>query len=83
MKKITALAALTLAALALGTPAHAEDNGGLGGTGTRTGTTSHRNSLSDNVCKEALAVVPFALPWTGDAMTEACNNQEHLDNASD
>jgi hypothetical protein len=73
MKRITALTALTLTGLALAAPAHA-DNGGH----ARGGITVNNRSLSTaNLCERALALVPVAAPWTGNAVDDACNDRPH------
>ncbi|WP_151484804.1 hypothetical protein [Streptomyces albicerus] len=74
MKKTSALAALTLAGLALATPAHADNDSNAG---RATNLTTHRNALATNLCKEALALVPVAAPWTGQEVDDACNNRDH------
>ncbi|MDC0765483.1 hypothetical protein [Streptomyces sp. HD] len=71
MKKISALAALTMAALALAAPAHA-DNGDRG----RINIAGYTEA---SLCREALAIVPFALPLTGPAVDDACYDRDHLD----
>ncbi|MER5937876.1 hypothetical protein EAO75_36810 [Streptomyces sp. uw30] len=70
MKKISALAAFTMAALLLAGPAHADDGdrgriniAGYSGTG---------------LCKKALSIVPWALPLTGPAVDDACSNRDHV-----
>lgn len=78
MKKICALAALTLAGLALATPAHADnDNDNDNNFGRGTNATTHRNPLATNLCKKALALVPVAAPWTGNEVDDACSNRDH------
>ncbi|KUO01918.1 hypothetical protein [Streptomyces caeruleatus] len=69
MKKISALAALTLAALVIAAPAHADD--GDRGRVTIAGYTT------PNLCRQALALVPMAAPWTGPAVDDACYNRDH------
>ncbi|EPD67527.1 MULTISPECIES: hypothetical protein [Streptomyces] len=71
MKKIGALAALTMVGLTLATPAHADegDHGRIN-IGGRT--------LSPNaLCKEALTLVPVAAPWTAQSVDDACNDRDH------
>ncbi|MFG1671797.1 hypothetical protein [Streptomyces sp. Y7] len=75
MKKISALAALTMAALVLAAPAHADD-------GDR-GRINIAGYSSAGLCKEALALVPWALPVTGPAVTDACNDRDHADDTRD
>ncbi|ANP52410.1 hypothetical protein J2Z21_008332 [Streptomyces griseochromogenes] len=73
MKKIGALAALTMTGLALATPAHAgndSDHGHINVTG--------RNFSAANLCKQALGLVPLPAPWTDDAVDDACNNRDHI-----
>ena len=74
MKKISALAALTMAALVLATPAHA-DNGNRG----RINIAGYRGLSTAYLCQEALSLVPFAAPWTGPALYDACNDRDHND----
>ncbi|MGW3358076.1 hypothetical protein ACWDFL_22010 [Streptomyces bungoensis] len=76
MKKITALAALTLTGLALATPAHAGNGGHPGGINV-----NDRSLSTANLCERALALVPVAAPWTGDAVDDACNDREHVHQA--
>lgn len=76
MKKISALAALTMTGLALAAPAHA-DNDSTVGPGTKGAIHTHRNPLATNLCKQALALVPVAAPWTGEEVDDACNNRDH------
>ncbi|NUP25038.1 MAG: hypothetical protein HOZ81_55075 [Streptomyces sp.] len=70
MKKISALAALTMAALVLAAPAHA-DNGDRG----RINIAGYSEA---SLCREALAIVPFALPLTAPAVNDACYDREHV-----
>ncbi|MFI7414796.1 hypothetical protein ACIBU0_39790 [Streptomyces sp. NPDC049627] len=72
MKKISALAALTMAALVLATPAHA-DNGNRG----RINIAGYRGLSTAYLCREALSLVPVAAPWTGPALDDACNDRDH------
>lgn len=71
MKKIGALAALTMAGLTLATPAHADDGGhgriDIGG----------RTLSSKALCKEATALVPLAAPWTAQSVDDACSDRDH------
>ncbi|MFJ9814053.1 hypothetical protein ACIRU3_02050 [Streptomyces sp. NPDC101151] len=78
MKKTSALAALTMAGLALATPAHA-DNGGDFGRGINVA--GYRHFSTADLCKQALALVPVAAPWTGQDVDDACNNRDHTDRA--
>ncbi|MFE0252545.1 hypothetical protein [Streptomyces sp. NPDC059010] len=75
MKKISALAALTMAALVLAAPAHADgrDRGRINIAGYSTG----------DLCREALSVVPFAVPLTGPAVNDACYDRDHDDDTRD
>lgn len=75
MKKISALAAFTMAALALAGPAHADD-------GDR-GRINIAGYSSANLCRQALALVPWAAPWTGPALDDACHNRDHVDDTRD
>jgi hypothetical protein len=75
MKKISALAAFTLAALVLAGPAHADD-------GDR-GRINIAGYSSANLCRQALALVPMAAPWTGPALDDACLNRDHVDDTRD
>ncbi|GHI03988.1 hypothetical protein AQI88_08065 [Streptomyces cellostaticus] len=76
MKKISALAVLTVAGLALATPAHADNDGEFGG---HIKTASHRNGLATDLCKGALLLVPVTAPWSGESVDNACNNRDHTD----
>lgn len=69
MKKISALAALTMAALVLAAPAHADDHD--------RGRLNIAGYSSGDLCKRALALVPFAAPWTGPAVDDACYDRDH------
>ncbi|MFJ7078612.1 hypothetical protein [Streptomyces sp. NPDC098781] len=73
MKKISALAALTMAALVLAAPAHADDRGRVTIAGYST----------PGLCREALALVPWAVPLTGPSVDDACNNRDHVYYMSD
>ncbi|MFE7170525.1 MULTISPECIES: hypothetical protein [unclassified Streptomyces] len=71
MKKIGALAALTMVGLTLATPAQADDGDhGRINIGGRTLTTN-------GLCKEAMALVPVAAPWTAQSVDDACNDRDH------
>lgn len=70
MKKIHALAALTVAGLAATVPAHAEngnDHGRINVAG--------RELSSTYLCKETVGLVPLAAPWTAQAVDDACNKR--------
>ncbi|KUN05418.1 hypothetical protein AQI95_15915 [Streptomyces yokosukanensis] len=71
MKKITALATLTAAGLALAGPAHAHDgdHGRINIAG--------RTLSGNKICQQALGLVPFVVPETGQSVYDACNNAEH------
>ncbi|MDF3147175.1 MULTISPECIES: hypothetical protein [unclassified Streptomyces] len=71
MKKISALAAFTMAALVLATPAHADD-------GDR-GRINIAGYSTADLCRQALALIPAAAPWTGTAVDDACYNRDHVD----
>ncbi|MGV4984984.1 hypothetical protein ACVB8X_38930 [Streptomyces sp. NRAIS4] len=74
MKKITALAALTAAGLALAAPAHAD------GHGSRSRINIAGRTLNGNkLCEQALGLVPLAAPWTGQSVYDACNGRDHAD----
>ncbi|MFF5479964.1 hypothetical protein ACFY5C_21855 [Streptomyces sp. NPDC012935] len=75
MKKISALAALTMAALVLAAPAHADD-------GDR-GRITLAGYSSAGLCKKALALVPWAVPLTGPAVDDACSNRDHVYDSRD
>lgn len=75
MKKISALAALTMAALVLAGPAHADD-----GDRGRINIAGHSSA---GLCKKALAIVPWALPLTGPAVDDACSNRDHVYDSRD
>ncbi|MEV5876663.1 hypothetical protein AB0L75_20995 [Streptomyces sp. NPDC052101] len=72
MKKITALAALTAAGVALAAPAHAHDgdHGRINVAG--------RTLSGEKICEQALGLVPFAVPWSGQSVYDACSNQGHV-----
>lgn len=72
MKKTTALAALTVAGLALAAPAHADNNHG------RINVAGYSSAA---LCKQALALVPLTAPWTGQSVDDACDNREHVHDA--
>ncbi|MER6067610.1 hypothetical protein ABT187_01890 [Streptomyces sp. NPDC001817] len=74
MKKITALAALTAAGLALAAPAHAD------GTHGRINIAG-RPLSPDKLCETALGIVPLTAPWTGSSVYDACNNRPHVHHA--
>lgn len=77
MKKISALAALTMAGVALATPAHADTDGdGHHGNHGRINVAG-RPLTADGLCKQALGLVPFAAPWTGSSVDDACSNRDH------
>ncbi|WP_031478580.1 hypothetical protein [Streptomyces bicolor] len=83
MKKISALAAFTMAALALATPAHADaythaDDGDRGRI-----TVAGYPLTTANLCREALALIPVVTPGTGTAVDDACNNREHVHDSRD
>ncbi|PBC70490.1 hypothetical protein BX265_7917 [Streptomyces sp. TLI_235] len=63
MKKITALSALALTALALSAPAHA-DNDSTFGSGVNAA--NNWNFSAAAVCFQELAVVPVGAPFVGD-----------------
>lgn len=77
MKKISALAAFAMAALALATttPAHADngDRGRINIAGYSTGA----------LCKQALALVPWAVPVTGPEVDDACYDRDHVYDSRD
>ncbi|GHI08209.1 hypothetical protein AQI88_06260 [Streptomyces cellostaticus] len=77
MKKISALAALTMAGLALATPAHADNGRDPLGHFRVAGA----NFTGATLCKGAFALVPVAAPWTGNSMNDACDNRPHTHNA--
>ena len=79
MKKISVLAAVTMTALALATPAHADNGNTPGG---RIYTVSHQSPLANGLCREALALVPVFAPGTDQAVDDACSNREHADEQS-
>lgn len=74
MKKLSALAALTMTGLALAAPAHADNGGDPVGRINVAG----RSFTGASLCKEALAIVPVAAPWTGDSFDAACDNRPHV-----
>lgn len=78
MKKISALAAFTMAGLLLATPAHAGDGGDRG----RINIAGYRDLSTANLCKQALSLVPVAEPWTT-AVDDACNDRDHVDDERD
>ncbi|MEU8033871.1 hypothetical protein [Streptomyces sp. NPDC049099] len=77
MKKITALAALTVAGFSLATPAHADEDGNRPDHGRIN--IAGRPFTGDNLCRQAAGLVRFAAPLAGDSMQDACNNHEHPD----
>ncbi|ELS53392.1 hypothetical protein [Streptomyces viridochromogenes] len=78
MKKISALAAFTMAALVLATPAHADD-----GNRGRIVIAGYRDFSTANICRQAVGLVPMVTPWTGAALNDACNNRDHSDDSDD
>ncbi|MEY9991531.1 hypothetical protein ABIE67_003563 [Streptomyces sp. V4I8] len=77
MKKISALAACTMAALVLAAPAPAHADDGDRGRITIAG------HSAPNLCRAALALVPWAVPVTGPAVDDACYDRDHIHYASD
>ncbi|MEU2711476.1 hypothetical protein [Streptomyces sp. NPDC007205] len=75
MKKITALAALTVAGFSLATPAHADEDGSHPNHGRIN--VAGRPLNADNLCKQALGLVGIAAPWIGDPGQDACNDRDH------
>lgn len=76
MKKISALAAFTMAALVLAVPAHADD-----GDRSRINIAGYRGFTTADICKEAVSLVPIAAPWTSAALDDACHDREHSDHS--
>ncbi|MFI8385003.1 hypothetical protein [Streptomyces sp. NPDC085540] len=67
MKKIISAAALTVAALALATPAHADDDSNFGGG---VNAANNWNFTAAAVCLQEVAVVPVL----GDYVSDHANN---------
>ncbi|MFI6011307.1 hypothetical protein ACIBAG_21225 [Streptomyces sp. NPDC051243] len=83
MKKISALAAFTMAAFALAAPAHADtythaDEGDRGRI-----TVAGYPLTTAYLCKEALSLVPVVTPWTSTAVDDACHDREHVHDSRD
>ncbi|MET9829253.1 hypothetical protein ABZ078_08065 [Streptomyces sp. NPDC006385] len=78
MKKISALAALTMAAFVLAGPAHADEHDHDRERGRIT-IAGYRDFSTASLCRQALALVPVAAPWTGPALDDACYNRDHID----
>ncbi|MER6029928.1 hypothetical protein [Streptomyces sp. NPDC001851] len=81
MKKITALAALTVAGFSLATPAHADEDGSHPNHGRIN--VAGRPLNADNICKQALGLVGIAAPWIGDPGQDACADREHTGRVRD
>jgi hypothetical protein len=79
MKRISVLAALTMAGLVLATPAHAGDDGDRG----RINVAGYRDFSTANLCRQALALVPVAAPWTATEVEDACSDRDHIDDERD
>ncbi|MFG2878516.1 hypothetical protein ACGFYU_26525 [Streptomyces sp. NPDC048337] len=77
MKKIMSAAALTAAALALATPAHADTDSNVGGGVNAAG---NWNFSAAAVCFQELAMVPVTGAWTGNT-TNHCVNGNVLNHA--
>ncbi|MFF7355642.1 hypothetical protein ACFZA1_23785 [Streptomyces filipinensis] len=79
MKKINALAALTVAGFAVVTPAHAADDADGSHPNHGRINVAGRPFTAANLCKQALGLVPLAAPWTDESVDDACNNREHTE----
>ncbi|MFG2961069.1 hypothetical protein ACGF5O_46025 [Streptomyces sp. NPDC048291] len=77
MKKIMMLAALPAAALALASPAHADNDGNLG---SGVNAANNWNFSAAAVCFQELAVVPVGGAWNGNTVNH-CVNGNVLDHA--
>ncbi|WP_329107665.1 hypothetical protein [Streptomyces sp. NBC_01439] len=77
MKKIISAAALAVAALALATPAHADDDSNFGGG---VNAANNWNFTAAAVCLQEVAVVPVAGDWVGDH-TNNCSNGNVIDHS--
>ncbi|MFE6814129.1 hypothetical protein [Streptomyces sp. NPDC057677] len=77
MKKIIATTALACAALALATPAHADNDSNFG---PGVNAANNWNFSAAAVCFQELAVVPVGGGWTGDT-TNHCTNGNVLNHA--
>ncbi|WP_405942199.1 hypothetical protein [Streptomyces sp. NBC_00207] len=77
MKKIMTAAALTLAALSLGAPAHADNDSNFGGG---VNAANNWNFTAAAVCLQEVAVVPVLGDWVGDH-TDNCSNGNVIDHS--
>ncbi|MEV7522392.1 hypothetical protein [Streptomyces sp. NPDC091371] len=78
MKKIISAAALTVAALALAAPAHADDNDSNFGGGVNAA--NNWNFTAADVCLQEVAVVPALGDWVGDHANN-CSNGNVIDHS--
>ncbi|MFF7472651.1 hypothetical protein [Streptomyces sp. NPDC008092] len=70
MKKIMMLAALPAAALALATPAHADNDSNFG---SGVNAANNWNFSAAAVCFQELAMVPVGGAWVGDTLNHCVN----------
>ncbi|MCX5226296.1 hypothetical protein ABZY16_17675 [Streptomyces sp. NPDC006553] len=78
MKKIIATTAVAFAALALATPAHADNDSNFG---PGVNAANNWNFSAAAVCFQELAVVPVGGAWTGDTANH-CTNGNVLDHTA-
>ncbi|MGY4389822.1 hypothetical protein ACVWXB_003121 [Streptomyces sp. TE12347] len=78
MKKIVSAAALTVAALALATPAHADNDSNFGGG---VNAANNWNFTAAAVCLQEVAVVPVLGDWVGDHANN-CSNGNVIDHSA-
>ncbi|TGB06467.1 hypothetical protein [Streptomyces sp. MZ04] len=77
MKKITALAVLSIATLALASPAHADNDDNFGGG---MNAANNWNFTAAAVCLQEVAVVPALGDWVGDHANN-CSDGNVIDHA--
>ncbi|UUU40187.1 hypothetical protein [Streptomyces sp. NBC_00162] len=77
MKKIMAAAALTVAALSLAVPAHADNDSNFGGG---VNAANNWNFTAAAVCLQEVAVVPVLGDWVGDHANN-CSNGNVIDHS--
>ncbi|WP_042381117.1 hypothetical protein [Streptacidiphilus melanogenes] len=75
MKKIIALAAITLTALAVASPAQADNDSNFGGG---VNAANNWNLTAAAVCLQEVAVVPVLGDWVGDHVNN-CSNGNVID----
>ncbi|MFD7398848.1 hypothetical protein ACFV60_27890 [Streptomyces virginiae] len=77
-EKIVSAAALTVAALALATPAHADNDSNFGGG---VNAANNWNFTAAAVCLQEVAVVPVLGDWVGDHANN-CSNGNVIDHSA-